>query len=93
MEFNANEDVINHRVLCPAMPIAHPQGRMHACLFTSVALAFSHMKCNNIADHIVKKKLASVGRDGNSQWDSLIEVLKEQKKTQEKIDVKKNKAK
>ena len=89
MGFNANEDSINHAILCQGTPIAHPQGTTHTCLFNSVASAFSCMKHDIVADHIVKNKLASVGIDGKSQWDLLIKVLQEEKKTQEKIYVKK----
>ena len=89
MGFNANEDTVNRAILCPATPIAHPQGTTHTCLFNSVASAFSHMKYDIVADHIVKNKLASVGIDGKSQWDLLIKVLQEEGKTQEKMYVKK----
>ena len=89
MGFNANKDSINPAILCQGTPIAHPQGTTHTCLFNSVASAFSHMKYDIVADHIVKNKLASVGIDGKSQWDLLIKVLQEEGKTQEKIYVKK----
>ena len=88
--FNANEDPVNRAILCPATPIAHPQGTTHTRLFTSVASTFSCMKCHIVSNHIVAKKLASVGRDGNSRWDPLMKVLKEEKKTQQRILFKKH---
>ena len=74
---DSNVASVADRFLCKSIPIRHPQGEISSCLFNAVASAFSYMKYDEIAEHLLTNKLVSVDVDSEMQWQKLKVLLEE----------------
>ena len=73
--FNNNEKEVPAESLCLSVPIAHQQGSMQTCLFTSVASALVHMGHSEIAEHIATNVMKCVNLLAQTQWKHLTKLM------------------
>ena len=83
--FNGNLKNVQSKILCKNVPIVHQQGEEHSCLFSSIASAFEYMGCKCAAQHIVANKKNLIGKDANTQWMGLRNLLQQKKHVREEM--------